>query len=253
MMGRISRLNLTGSAPAVRARQAISRTVRSGCMWNMLQRGGLLGAGIQSCGPTSTSAWSGSWRTRADLEVRPTTALCGYNKMMSSVAGVSVEEYLSTAYRPACDYVNGEVRERNVGEYAHSNLQGRLVIWLGNRERDWNIRVLPEQRVRVSSHQFRVPDLCVLRRAQPMEPVFTQPPLICIEILSKDDRVRDMRERVDEYLNFGVPNVWILDPVLRKAYVCTQSRLQEPEGGIRQVAGSTIRVPLAEVFAELDQ
>jgi Uma2 family endonuclease len=173
--------------------------------------------------------------------------------MMSSVAGVSVEEYLSTAYRPDCDYVDGEVRERNVGEYPHSNLQGRLVIWLGNRERDWNIRVLPEQRVRVSSHQFRVPDLCVLRRDQPIEPVFTQPPLICIEILSKDDRLRDMRERVDEYLNFGVPNVWILDPVLRKAYVCTQSGVQEPVGGILQAAGSTIRVPLAEVFAELDQ
>jgi len=39
---------------------------------------------------------------------------------MSSVAGVSVEEYLSTAYRSDCDYVDGEVRERNVGEYPHS-------------------------------------------------------------------------------------------------------------------------------------
>jgi Uma2 family endonuclease len=85
-----------------------------------------------------------------------------------------------------------------------------------------------------------------------MEPVFTQPPLICIEILSKDDRLRDMQERVDEYLNFGVPNVWILDPVLRKAYVCTQLGFLEPEGGVLQVAGTTIQAPLAEVFAELD-
>jgi len=93
----------------------------------------------------------------------------------------------------------------------------------------------------------------VLRRDQPIEPVFTQPTLICIEILSKDDRLRDLRERVDEYLNFGVPNVWILDPVLRKAYVCTQTGFQEPEGGVLEAAGSPIRVPLAEVFAELDQ
>jgi hypothetical protein len=50
---------------------------------------------------------------------------------MSSAAGVFVEEYLSTAYRPDCDYIDGEVRERNLGEYPHSNLQGRLVIWLG--------------------------------------------------------------------------------------------------------------------------
>ncbi|MGA3041003.1 MAG: Uma2 family endonuclease [Bryobacteraceae bacterium] len=139
-----------------------------------------------------------------------------------------------------------------MGEYPHSNLQACLVMWFGIRQRDLNIRVLPEQRIRISPRHFRIPDVCVLRRDQPIEPVFTRPPLICIEILSKDDRLRDMQERVDEYLTFGVPNVWILDPVLRKAYVCTQSGFQEPEGGVLQAAGSAIRVPLAEVFAELD-
>ena len=29
---------------------------------------------------------------------------------------VSIEEYLDTSYRPDCDYVNGEVQERNFGE-----------------------------------------------------------------------------------------------------------------------------------------
>jgi Uma2 family endonuclease len=174
-------------------------------------------------------------------------------KKMSRTAGVSVEEYLSTSYRPDCDYVDGEVRERNVGEYPHSNLQSRLIIWFGNRERDWKIRMLPEQRIRVSAHRFRIPDACVLRRDQPIEPVITQPPLICVEILSKDDRLRDMQERVDEYLAFGVPNVWILDPVLRKAYVCTRTGFLEPESGILQAAGSPIHVPLAGIFAELDQ
>lgn len=33
---------------------------------------------------------------------------------------IPVEEYLSTAYRPDCDYVDGEVLERNVGETPHS-------------------------------------------------------------------------------------------------------------------------------------
>jgi len=173
--------------------------------------------------------------------------------MMPTVAVVSIEEYLSTSYRPDCDYVDGEVRERNWGEYPHSNLQGCLVIWLGNRQRDWNVRVLLEQRVRVSPRRFRIPDVCVLRRDQPIEPVFTEPPLICIEVLSKDDSLRGIRERVDDYLNFGVPHVWILDPVLRKAYVCTPTGFLEPEGGVLQAAGSPVRLPLAEIFAELDQ
>jgi Uma2 family endonuclease len=172
---------------------------------------------------------------------------------MASVAGISVEEYLSTSYRPDCDYLDGEVRARNVGEYPHSHLQACLVIWLGNRQRDWKIRVLPEQRLCVSPGRFRIPDVCVLSRDQPIEAVFTAPPLICIEILSKDDRLREMWERVDDYLNFGVSHVWILDPVLRKAYVCTQSGFQEPADGILQVPETPIGVPLAEIFAELDR
>src|ERR1700691_813793 len=171
---------------------------------------------------------------------------------MSSVAGVSVEEYLSTTYRPDCDYIDGEVRERNVEEYDHSSLQTRLAIWFGSRRREWDVRVLVEQRIRVNPRRYRIPDVCVLRRDQPIEPVFTQPPLICIEVLSKDDSLRSIRERVDDYLKFGVPNVWILDPVLRKAYVCSQTGFQEPEGGMLRVTGSAICVPLAEMFAELD-
>ena len=31
---------------------------------------------------------------------------------------VPVEEYLRTTYRPDCDYVDGEVLERNVGDFA---------------------------------------------------------------------------------------------------------------------------------------
>lgn len=171
---------------------------------------------------------------------------------MSSVAIVSVEEYLSTSYRPDCDYIEGEVRERNVGEYEHANLQTGFATWFRNRQRDLKIRVIVEQRVQISSHRFRIPDICVVDRDRPIEAIFTQPPLICIEILSKDDRLRDMRERVDDYLNFGVPNVWILDPVLRKAYLCTKSAFQEPETGILEVPGTAIRVSLQEIFAELD-
>ena len=33
---------------------------------------------------------------------------------------VSVDEYLHTAYHPDCDYVDGVVEDRNVGEKDHS-------------------------------------------------------------------------------------------------------------------------------------
>jgi Uma2 family endonuclease len=171
---------------------------------------------------------------------------------MSSATITSVQEYLSTSYRPDCDYVDGEVRERNAGEYEHSNLQTRFAVRLGARQREWNIRVLVEQRIRVAPRRYRIPDISVLDRNQPIEPVFTRPPLICIEILSKDDSLRDMQERVTDYLDLGVPNVWILDPVSRRAYICARGEFREPVGGLLEAPCTAIRIPLAEIFAELD-
>jgi len=41
---------------------------------------------------------------------------------------VSVEQYLATSYRPECDYVDGAVEERNLGEKEHAILQRVLTI-----------------------------------------------------------------------------------------------------------------------------
>ena len=171
---------------------------------------------------------------------------------MAAATLISVEEYLSTTYRPDCDFVDGELLERNVGEYEHSNLQGALIVWLRQNGKLWNIRVLPEQRVQVRATRFRIPDVCILSRDQPVERFPTRPPLVCIEILSKDDTLRRMQERVTDYLEFGVPHVWIVDPATQRAYVCTTHGFLEPEGGILEVPGSPIRVPLADLFRELD-
>ena len=47
---------------------------------------------------------------------------------MAVVALIPVEEYLSTAYRPDCDYIDGEIHERNVGERDHSRTQREILI-----------------------------------------------------------------------------------------------------------------------------
>ena len=43
--------------------------------------------------------------------------------MMATGTLVTVEDYLNTSYSPDCDYVDGEVLERNSGEREHSELQ----------------------------------------------------------------------------------------------------------------------------------
>ena len=42
---------------------------------------------------------------------------------------IPIEEYLSTAYRPDCDFVDGELEERYFGEFDHSALQVELAFW----------------------------------------------------------------------------------------------------------------------------
>ena len=86
---------------------------------------------------------------------------------MASATFVPLSEYLETSYRPDCDYLDGELLERNVGEWDHSRLQMLLSRYLSNREKEWGILVVPEQRVQVKARHFRVPDISVLTGPRP--------------------------------------------------------------------------------------
>lgn len=166
---------------------------------------------------------------------------------------VSVSEYLATSYRPDCDYVDGEVQERNWGDKNHSILQGSLIALFFLKRQPWQVEVYPELRVQVSPTHFRVPDLTVTRMGLQWERILRTPPLLFIEILSPEDTLHRVRERVDDYLRFGTQNIWVLDPDSRRAYVCTKTSFHEPEDGILAVPDSQIKVVLSEIFAELDR
>ena len=159
---------------------------------------------------------------------------------------ISLDEYLHTIYDPDCDYVDGEVQERNLGENDHAYLQTAIAIFLGGRQKELGIYVVVEQRVQVSPTRFRVPDICVVLGGRPKERIFRTPPFICIEILSPEDRLSRVQEKMGDYLNFGVPYVFLLNPETRKVYRWTREgmlevnelRTEQPE----------IVVPLADLF-----
>jgi Uma2 family endonuclease len=167
---------------------------------------------------------------------------------MTAATQISVDEYLRTSYRPDCDYVDGEVRERNLGERDHSRPQMRLIMFFGAREKEWRIVVMPAQRVQVKPHRFRIPDVCVVREDDPDEPIVHAAPLICIEILSKDDTFKSVTERLDDYVAMGVPNIWVVEPHSRRGYVYSSDGFIEAKDGVLRVAGSDIAVPLAGIF-----
>jgi Uma2 family endonuclease len=168
--------------------------------------------------------------------------------MSALPALVSVEEYLRTAYRPDCDYVDGVVLERNVGEKSHSKVQERVLRYLKDREEAWDIFAIQETRVQISPTRYRVPDVCVFAGPEPDEEIFTKPPFLCIEILSPEDRMGRMQVKIDDYLGFGVRYVWVIDPKSRRAWAYTSGAIREVHDGELRTERPDIVVPLGDLF-----
>lgn len=164
---------------------------------------------------------------------------------MGAVTLVPVEEYLSTSYEPDCDFVDGELEDRNVGEKDHSKAQGNVYLYLRTYYRALCIFV--EQRVRVSATRYRIPDICVTV-GEPEEQVFAGPPFLCIEILSPEDRAGRIQRKIADYLRFGVSYVWIIDPKAHEAFVHTATGMHAVEDGVLRTHDPDIAVPLTEIF-----
>jgi Uma2 family endonuclease len=140
---------------------------------------------------------------------------------MALATGISLEEYLHTEYEPDCDYVDGVLEDRNVGKKRHSRTQKRLLDLLTPLVARFGLEPLPEQRLHVAARRVRIPDVCLTPIADDSE-VPQIPPALCVEILSPEDRLSRVAKVVADYLAFGVPMIWIIDPYDRAAFVVTQ-------------------------------
>jgi Uma2 family endonuclease len=167
---------------------------------------------------------------------------------MSSATLISVEEYLATSYRPDCDFVDGEVIERNLGTKDHSKLQRAILLWFHERRRELGLTAFPEQRIRVAPGRYRIPDVCVVPLPEPDEQIFTQPPYICIEVLSPDDSFPKLQNRLDDYLAMGVPNIWVLDPPSRRAWSIARKGHFEALDGVLSTGDGRVTLVIADLF-----
>jgi Uma2 family endonuclease len=162
-----------------------------------------------------------------------------------------LDYYLQTDFRPDCDYVNGEILERNGGEREHSFLQLAISALIHQNEREWDVAVYPEHRVQVAQERYRVPDVCVVSARDPFEKIVTRPPILCVEIMSSEDRWARITERFEDYRRMGVQTLWAVDPLESKAWMWSASRPEWKEGTTLEVPGTPVRVDLAPIFAEL--
>jgi Uma2 family endonuclease len=131
-------------------------------------------------------------------------------------------------------------------------LQGLLFSIFNANRNLWNVVAGTEIRVQTGPNHFRIPDVCVLRRSDPVDPIVKVAPLICIEVLSPSDTIQRMQERIDDYILMGVQNIWLIDPITRNAWIATADRSHNHVDVELTVPGTLINISLAQIFAELD-
>src|SRR5579884_313748 len=169
---------------------------------------------------------------------------------MATLAPVSLAEYLNTDYEPDCDYVDGVLQERNVGKRRHSRTQALLSARLIYEEKGHGFQVLIAQRVQVSPTRVRIPDICLIP-AEAREETTQTPPLLCIEILSPEDRWSRVQDRLTDYLKFGVRTVWIIDPYSNEAWIATPETVATPvEDGKLRCAELNLKIPMADILPQ---
>ena len=160
---------------------------------------------------------------------------------------VPEQEYLATQYEPDCEFEDGVLIERHVGTEKHSWMQAALAAYIFRRRKAWGINVYTEQRTRVRPGKYKLPDLCIVQGPRPATPIFEEPPLVAIEILSPEDRPLRVDKTIAEWLAFGVGYVWVIDPDTLESALHTASGRVEVEEATLRIPGTAIEIPLRQL------
>jgi Uma2 family endonuclease len=168
---------------------------------------------------------------------------------MATVTTVPVEVYLRSSYEPDAEYVDGVIEARPTGEYDHAAWQEAILAYFRNHRQEWNIRALPELRVKISQTRYRVPDVTVLDRALPIEQIITVPPIAVFEILSPDDTMSRILVKLADYENMGISNIFVVEPTSDTQYFYAKGcleRMCEP------IMAGPCRIDFAEIKKNIE-
>ena len=171
-----------------------------------------------------------------------------YNPAMTTGTAVSVEEYLRTSYEPSCEYVDGVLVPKAMGTRKHGKIQARLPALIETAFPQYE--VITELTVRITGKQYLIPDLSVYLRDQVQDPYPIAPVHLCIEIVSPDDRLREIFVKCETYHAWGCPHTWVLDPLTRRAWQYAKGTAAPIEVTGELTAGD-IHLSVADIFAAL--
>ena len=168
------------------------------------------------------------------------------NEMAAAPVFVPVEEYLRTSYSPDAEYFDGRIVERVPAEDSHSAWQAAICCWFHIQAERARVRVRPSLRVRADSSSFLIPDVTLLDRSRPVEPIATHPPVAVIEVLSPADQVGRLMKKGERYEKMGIRTILIVDPE-GPAYRFRAGRLEPLAERAFTIEGSEARFDLDEI------
>jgi len=151
---------------------------------------------------------------------------------MATMHPISVEEYLHSTFEPDAEYVEGRIVQRAAPQKPHSKIQTYLIRALYDVGHPLGYQVWVEQRIRTKRDpvRYRIPDVCITF-GEPDEEIFTEPPFLCVEVLSPDDTAHELRMKIDEYLAWGVAHIWIVDPISLGGEIHKSDGIERVRGG----------------------
>ena len=135
---------------------------------------------------------------------------------MATKTLIREEEYVRTSYEnPEPEYRDGEIVERSMPDYPQGEMLNTLLVFFheyAKKPGSARLHVVVDVRVRLRLGRYALPDISVFAGKEPTEMYPSTPPYILIEVLSPDDRMSALTEKLEEYSVWGAANIWLIDP-----------------------------------------
>ncbi len=94
---------------------------------------------------------------------------------------------------------------------------------------DWRVQVAPTR--------YRVPAVTLLDRTRPTEQIITHPPLAVFEVLSPEDSLQRLKQRLEDYRSMGIPEIWVIDPQDSSFYRYEERQLTRTDSFVHAAKG----------------
>ncbi len=163
---------------------------------------------------------------------------------MATATKISSNEYRLMTFpdRAWPELADGELRERSVPTSIHQWIEKKLV---GALDRV-GLFAFTELHLVLRDGEYRVADTAAFV-SFPQGDWPASPPIVTVEIISRTDVMREAIAKCREYRDWGVENVWLVEPANRALYVYGATGLHEVEAF--ELPAYNLRITLDELLA----